>query len=223
MFKLPNWDVDCFEDANDVKYVAPDWNVLLQLITVSANEFTAMTMGCNQGIVEDAFNARKGEIPFSSFTKKGGSIISKAFEKRLRVIVNHMAAGTFPKSVNPKTCYLLPSIQWAHNLGWELPEPLLKLLNEDATSNPRKNKDTPLNSSTQPKKWRKAFEYESDGLNALYDLIEHYYFDADGNPIYIPTEWPLKKNLESYWLSGRTLDEADTIITSGKRKGKAEK
>jgi hypothetical protein len=81
----------------------------------------------------------------------------------------------------------------------------------------------PVNSKPQPAKWRKAFEYESDGLNALYDLIERHYFDADGKPIYDPAQLPLKKNLESEWLTGRTKDEADTIITSGNRKGKADK
>lgn len=80
-----------------------------------------------------------------------------------------------------------------------------------------------INSDPQPMKWRKAFEYESEGLNALYDLIERHYFDADDNPVYKPAKWPLKKELVSDWLSGRTLDEADTIITSGQRKGKAEK
>lgn len=81
----------------------------------------------------------------------------------------------------------------------------------------------PVNANTQLPKWRKAFEYESEGLNALYDLIERHYFDANGNPVYDPTQWTLKKNIKSNWLTGRTLDEADTIITSGNRKGKAEK
>jgi|GEM_PF-4222684 len=81
----------------------------------------------------------------------------------------------------------------------------------------------PTNSDPQPAKWRKAFEYESEGLNALYNLIERHYFDADNNPVYKPAKWPLKKELVSDWLSGRTLGEADTIITSGQRKGKAEK
>lgn len=71
--------------------------------------------------------------------------------------------------------------------------------------------------------WRKAFEYQSEGLNALYDLIENYFFDERGNPIYDQACWPLKKNLISNWLTGRTLEEADTIITSGKRKGNAAK
>jgi hypothetical protein len=75
----------------------------------------------------------------------------------------------------------------------------------------------------QGMKWRKAFEYESEGLNALYDLIERRFFDAEGKPIYDSGKWPLKKALESDWLTGRTLDEADTIITSSKRKGKAKK
>lgn len=74
-------------------------------------------------------------------------------------------------------------------------------------------------------KWRKAFEYESEGLNALYDLIERYFFDENGKPIYDPQRWPIKKSLEGRgWdWSLRTLEEADTIITSGKRKGKAAK
>jgi hypothetical protein len=81
----------------------------------------------------------------------------------------------------------------------------------------------PVNSNAQPPKWRRAFEYESEGLNALYDLIESNYFDAHGKPIYDLAQLPLKKNVESKFLTGRTRDEADTIITSGKRKGKAEK
>ncbi len=73
--------------------------------------------------------------------------------------------------------------------------------------------------------WRKAFEYESEGLNALYELIERNFFDADGKPIYDPEGWPIKKSLTrgSINWSSRTLEEADTIITSGKRKGKAAK
>ena len=77
---------------------------------------------------------------------------------------------------------------------------------------------------TPVSKWRKAFEYESEGLNALYDLIERYFFDTDGKPIYDSEKWPIKKTLPCplNW-SERTRDEADTIITSGKRKGRAEK
>lgn len=88
---------------------------------------------------------------------------------------------------------------------------------------PQPEAKRPVNSDFQPTKWRKAFEYESVGLNALYDLIESHYFDAGGNPIYDPAQLPLKKSLKSEWLTGRTRDEADTIITSGQRKGKAEK
>ena len=74
----------------------------------------------------------------------------------------------------------------------------------------------------QVKNWRKAFEYESEGLNALYNLIENNYFDSSGNQLDIK-ELPLKKELNSEWLTGRTLTEADTIITSKKRRGKANK
>ncbi|MCU7833692.1 MAG: hypothetical protein KZQ83_00455 [gamma proteobacterium symbiont of Taylorina sp.] len=74
-----------------------------------------------------------------------------------------------------------------------------------------------------PKGWRAAFEYKSDGLDALYDLIEKFYFDSEDKPIYDIKLLPQKKKLSSEWLAPkkgrRTLDEVDTIITSRKRKG----
>ncbi len=76
----------------------------------------------------------------------------------------------------------------------------------------------------EPKKNnRLAFQYESEGLNALYDLIEENYFDEYSKPIYEIKMLPQKKVLESSWLTGRTLQEADTIVTSRKRKGANEK
>lgn len=71
--------------------------------------------------------------------------------------------------------------------------------------------------------WRKAFEYRSEGLDELYNLIEKYFFDKDGNPIYDKSAWPLKNSLVSARLKRRTLEEADTLITSGKRTGNAKK
>ena len=70
------------------------------------------------------------------------------------------------------------------------------------------------------REWRKAFEYKSELLDALFDMIEEYYLDDSGKQISI-SELPLKKSLTSRRLSGRTIQEADTIITSGKRKGRA--
>lgn len=112
------------------------------------------------------------------------------------------------------------AIRWAVT---EFPDFCFKVdvVEEKQPAKPEANQ--PVNSDSRPAKWRKAFEYESVGLNALYDLIESQYFDASDNPIYDLTLLPLKKNLKSDWLTGRTLGEADTIITSGKRKGKAGK
>jgi hypothetical protein len=73
-------------------------------------------------------------------------------------------------------------------------------------------------------KWRKAFEYESEGLNALYQLIEDHFFDTEGNPIYDPKKWPGQKSLTSNFFEGYQIEHVDRIvITAGKRKGKAEK
>lgn len=74
-----------------------------------------------------------------------------------------------------------------------------------------------------PPRWRKAFEYESEGLSALYELIEKYYFDANGNPIYDPERFPPQKRLESEWMNGRTLEEADRIITGRGRNNRKPK
>ena len=109
---------------------------------------------------------------------------------------------------------------WASSIGWTIPEQLSDLAIAKVT---QPKAQVPAEAMHQGVKWRKAFEYKSEGLNALYDLIELHFFDANGNPIVDAPKWPLKKELSSTWLTGRTLDEADTIITSRKRKGKAEK
>ncbi|MCC2680846.1 MAG: hypothetical protein K0S36_410 [Nitrosospira multiformis] len=106
----------------------------------------------------------------------------------------------------------IPWLSWAQRAN---------LVCADVLSQPQTESE-PFDITRHPK-WRKAFEYDSEGLNALYDLIERYFFDEGGNPIYDPKNWPIKKKIESPSWSQRTIDEADTIITSGKRKGKAAK
>ncbi len=144
-------------------------------------------------------------------------IMQKIFNDRCRLIERLNCATphewvdlAIEKKIN------IPWLDWAIERGLYKPQQTIdNLAQPEAQSS--------VSSTPQGSKWRKAFEYESKGLNALYDLIERHFFDANGNPIYDPAEWPLKKNLESDWLTGRNLGEADTIITSRKRKGKAEK
>ncbi len=56
---------------------------------------------------------------------------------------------------------------------------MLKLVNEGT-----EEKYVARNESTQQQsKFRKAHAFESEGMNAVYDLIEKYFLDADGNPL----------------------------------------
>lgn len=107
-------------------------------------------------------------------------------------------------------------LDWAIRNSFYTPKKVVK-----PTAQPEAN--MPENSDPQSVKWRKAFNYQSDGLRALYDMIEQNYFDEHDNPIYDPELLPLKKSVQSEKLKGRTKDEADTIITSSKRKGNAQK
>ncbi len=71
-------------------------------------------------------------------------------------------------------------------------------------------------------KWRHAFNYKSDYLNQLYDLIESTYMTQTGEQIALK-DLPIKEQIDIEGWSQRTILEADTIITSGKRQGKAKK
>jgi hypothetical protein len=150
--------------------------------------------------------------------------IFRAFQKKLNRLTRVWESGRH-ENENPPIYY----IEWALSKGFDIS--WLKYATEKGFYMPKKGTKfiakagvkQPADISLQSAKWRKAFEYESEGLNALYDIIESYYFDDKGKPIYDPSEWSLKKSIVSNWLTGRTLDEADTIITSGKRKGRAEK
>ena len=71
-------------------------------------------------------------------------------------------------------------------------------------------------------KWRHAFNYKSDYLSQFYDLIESTYMTPDGKQIAVG-DLPIKEQIYTEDWSGRTILEADTILTSGKRQGKATK
>ncbi len=158
--------------------------------------------------------------------------MSKSFIDRLEIIERSAGITLNPVSKSPWMTWkskvpLSEFVSWCVKNKLQMPNELADKHDGNKTPPPDFDKASPtyppVDNTSQDVKWRKAFEYESEGLNALYDLIEHHFFDENDNPIYDSVKWPLKKNLESDWLTGRTLDEADTIITSSKRKGKAEK
>jgi len=86
-------------------------------------------------------------------------------------------------------------------------------------------------------KWRRAFEYESEGLEMFYELIEKKYFDSDGKPIYdisrLSSKTEMRKEIITksnelknqakkdnkyvFTFGERMFNDADSIITSGKR------
>lgn len=213
MFKLPEWDAEWFMDKQVLKYIAPDWKTELQMATMPINTFVALTMDCNKDVATLE--------PCARLSTTGMIIVGYSYNKRLRVIENNLLAGSFPGKYQfrlPHTCRLKEAIQWVHDQGWELPGPMLKLIKPG-----QKEKKAPEEFPRTHPKWRLAYEFESEGINALNDLIEKYFFDEKGNPINNPKRWPAKKTLESEWLKNRTLSEADTIITSGKRIGNAKK
>jgi len=70
--------------------------------------------------------------------------------------------------------------------------------------------------------WRHAFNYKSDYLNQFYDLIESTYMTPTGEQIALK-DLPIKEQIDIEGWSRRTIKEADTIITSGKRQGNTKK
>ena len=70
--------------------------------------------------------------------------------------------------------------------------------------------------------WRHAFNYKSDYLNQFYDLIESTYMTPTGEQIALKA-LPIKEQIDIEGWSRRTIKEADTIITSGKRQGNTKK
>ena len=114
-------------------------------------------------------------------------------------------------------------IEWALSkhirpewLDWAI-ENKYYILMQEAEVSPVNFAATTPTKTVQMQRWRPAFSYESDGLNALYDLVEKYYFDENG-PIYDKNSWPLKKNISSNYLTDRAVEELDTVITSKQRK-----
>jgi hypothetical protein len=71
-------------------------------------------------------------------------------------------------------------------------------------------------------KWRHAFNYKSDYLNQFYDLIESTYMTPDGKQIAMG-DLLEKHHIKVNGWGKRTKDEADTILTSAKRRGKTKK
>lgn len=213
MFKLPQWKAEWFKDERMLEFVAPDWTTELQMVTMPITNFVALTMGC---IEEVAILDSRAHL-----SEDGELIVGHLYHKRLRVIENNLRAGKIPGRYplrGPHYCQLKGATRWVYDQGWELPEPMLMLIKSG-----RKEKESPEEFPRSHPKWRAAYEFESEGMNALYELIENYFIDANGKPIYDPERWPAKKTLESEWLKARTLSEGDTIITSRKRLGKIKK
>jgi hypothetical protein len=212
----------------------PNWEIELQLVNVPVQHFAAMTMSCHREVFEPVnsslFSVMNNSVySYITIARDVVHLLKDDLSDRVRVLKNNIEAGMIQGCISEGVlmCDLKQASLWAHEHGWELPSPMLKLMSKSSSPIQSEAQISPAfflpEKLPESAKWRKAFEYESEGLNALYDLIERHYFDANGNPIYDPTQWVLKKNLVSEWLTNRTLDEADTIITSGKRKGKAEK
>jgi hypothetical protein len=214
-YKLFKWDPSWFEQADAFKRIAPDWETELQKAIVSKDTFVALTMGCTVEMVTRVPTA-------TGLTEAGNSIVRATYNKRWEIIHNNIPDGPSPGSNclrSPHYCLLKEATQLAYALGWQLPKPMLRLISpEIKNANIRSRKDP----RSHPK-WRKAYEYESEGLDTFYDFIEKNYFDEQGHPIYDKEKIPLKKNLVSSWLTGRTLVEADTIVTSAKRAGRTKK
>lgn len=206
MFKQPEWSEEWFREKGMLELITPHWKTELQMATIPITTFAALTMGCTDAIITN---------PGDYLSETGNLIVRHLYHSRRRVIENNLEARKFPGNYNlrtPSYCQLKETTQWVHDQGWELPEPMLKLVKEGT-----KEKNVLFQETPQPK-FRKAHAFESEGMNALYDLIEKYFLDGEGNPL-DPKKWPAKKSLESDWLKGRTLMEADTIITSTKRHG----
>jgi hypothetical protein len=216
MFKLPKWKAEWFEDERMLEFLIPDWKTELQMAKMPITTFAALTMGCIEGVAT--------RDPHAHLSERGKLAVRILYDKRLRVIENNLQTGNIPGNYYlrfPHQCRLKEAIQWVHDHGWELPAPMLTLINQGHTEKTMLPEEFPR---AHPK-WRPAYEFESEGMNAIYDLIEKYFIDAKSNPVYDPEKWPAKKMLESDWLitGSRTLREVDLIITSRKRKGRAKK
>lgn len=215
MLKRPLWKTDWTRETSSLKSIEPDWDVVLQMATVPISDFAALTMGCTLDIIE-------GEASPVTLSEKGISIVAGLHNDRLAILENNWGTASFPGCSNQdhdRNCRLKETIQWVHERGWELPEPMMKLISQERQETQASGDEFPR---SHPK-WRRAFEYESELLNAQYDLTEENYFDAQGKPIYDIEKLPLKKNIQSKLLKARTLIEADTIITGGRRNRKPKK
>lgn len=215
MFKLLKWELGWFEQADALNQIAPDWDTELQILALPKDHFVAMSMGCTMAVIS-------GYSKEARLIEPGKSIVMDIFNKRLRIINSNIPEGSLPDFSDrqlPHYCRFRETTQWAYDHGWELPKAMLRLISRDI----KKDKALSTKYPRSNPNWRLAHEYKSAGLAAFYEFIEKNYFDSNGQPIYDKEKLPVKKSLVSEWLKGRTLLEADTIITSGRRKGKAEK
>lgn len=216
MFKRPSWKADWILEKRSLKSIEPDWDVVLQMATVPISDFCALTMGCTLDVIKDS------EASPVTLSAKGRSIVAKLYNDRLAVLENNWGTVNFPGCSDQdygKNCRLKGTIQWVHALGWELPEPMMKLINKERQEKKVSGDEFPR---SHPK-WRKAYELVSPGMNAFHELAENNYFDAQGNQIFDMDKLPLQKNLKSEWLKGRKLEEADRIITGGRGSRKSRK
>jgi hypothetical protein len=130
MFKIPQWSEDYFNGEFNVESFRPNWKIELQLVTVPVSDFAAMTMGCQTDLVS-------GDPSHKVLSNKGKASSKKALEQRLKVIYNHLYAGNFRANKNRDGewyCNLKETTKWAHELQWELPAPMLKLIEADIKS-----------------------------------------------------------------------------------------
>lgn len=211
-FKLFKWDPAWFEQPDALEHIAPDWDTELQKDLIPKPVFINLTMGCKEGMLNPD-RAKTG------LTEAGYSIAKAEFSKRGSIISSNFPDGPSTKDGgrhSPHYVLLKDATQVVYDLGWKLPRPMLRLIppqKKQATARAKKNpKSNP--------KWRPAFNFQSEYLDAFYGLIESHFIDKGGNPIYDRKKWLLKKNLDSPVLKGKLLEAADTIITSGKRMGK---
>ena len=105
--------------------IAPDWETELQLVNLPISNFVALTMGCSEELLNET---RRDYLSVTG-------IINFRFhyERRLRVIENNLKANEFPGKYSLRTssyCRLKETTQWVYDQGWEIPEPMLKLVKE---------------------------------------------------------------------------------------------
>lgn len=104
--------------------------------------------------------------PRAYLSETGKFIVGVLYDRRLRVIENNLQAGNIPGNYYlrlPHQCRLKEATQWVHDHGWELPAPMLKLINQGQTEKTVLQEEFPR---AHPK-WRKAYEFKSEGMDGV--------------------------------------------------------